>query len=62
MFQSYYDVDKDIIITSKSDEATVNGYCQEISVAEIKAALAKEKKDNFFTRIIKRFKRLGGKK
>ena len=41
---------------NKSDEATINGWCQSISVAEIKAALKEEKKVNWFEKLIKRFK------
>lgn len=50
MFQTYHNFD------SNSEQATVNGWCQRISVAEIKAALKEEKKVNWFKRLLKRVK------
>ena len=58
MFQSYLDIDNDIIITSESDEATVNGYCQRISVKEILEYEKAHKKESIFKKIIKKLAKI----
>lgn len=61
MFQSYYDTEHKCIITSKSEEATVNGYAQEINLKEIKEIIEQEKEAKrnrcIFYRIFKILKR-----
>lgn len=44
MFQSYIDFENEVVITSESDEATVNGWCQEIKIEELKPMLEEERK------------------
>ena len=63
-FTPYYDSEHECVITNKSDEAFVNGWAQEINLVEVRKKLAEEekKKDNFFTKIIKILRKLGGKK
>lgn len=54
MFQSYYDIENEVVITSKSDEATVNGWCQEIKIEELKPMLEEEKKQRkWYRRLVK---------
>jgi hypothetical protein len=54
MFQSYYDIENEVVITSKSDEATVNGWCQEIKIEELKPMLEEEKKQKkWYRRFVK---------
>ena len=42
MFQCYVNEDG-VIITSKSDEATINGWCQEIKIEELRSI-----RENFY--------------
>ena len=59
MFQCYVNEDG-VIITSKSDEATINGWCQEINIDELRQMLETEKKEkSFWNKIKNLFK--GGK-
>ena len=59
MYQSYINEDG-VIITSKSDEATINGWCQEIKIEELRQILeAKKKEKSFWNKIKNLFK--GGK-
>lgn len=59
-FQTYINEDG-IIIASQSAEATMNGWCQEIKIEELKEMLEAEKKEkSFWNKIKKLFK--GGKK
>jgi hypothetical protein len=54
MFQSYYDIENEVVITSKSDEATVNGWCQEINIEEFKTMLEEERKQKkWYRRLVK---------
>lgn len=53
MFQSYIDFENETIITSKSDEATVNGWCQEIPVKDVLEYGKKHKKEKWYKRLIK---------
>ena len=54
MFQSYIDFENETVIASKSDEATVNGWCQEIKLEELKPMLEEEKKQKkWYRRFIK---------
>lgn len=41
-FQSYLDLDNDCLVTSKMQEAYVNGYCQEITLNEQEKKEVKE--------------------
>lgn len=59
-FQTYINEDG-IIIASQSAEATINGWCQEINIEELRSMLEAEKKEkSFWNKIKKLFK--GGKK
>ena len=54
MFQSYIDFENEVVITSKSDEATVNGWCQEIKIEELKPMLEEERKQKkWYRRLVK---------
>lgn len=54
MFQSYIDFENEVVITSESDEATVNGWCQEIKLEELKPMLEEAKKERkWYRRFIK---------
>lgn len=53
MFQSYIDFENEVIITSKSGQATVNGWCQEILVKDILDYEKAHKKEKWFKRFVK---------
>lgn len=53
MFQSYYDIENEVVIESKSAEATVNGWCQEIPVKDILDFEKKHKKEKWYKRFVK---------
>lgn len=54
MFQSYIDFENEVVITSKSGQATANGWCQEIKIEELKPMLEEERKQKkWYKRLIK---------
>lgn len=54
MFQCYLDLDNQVVIESKSAEATVNGWCQEIKIEELKPMLEEERKQKkWYRRLVK---------
>ena len=61
MFQCYVNEDG-VIITSKSDEATINGWCQEIKIEELRTMLETEKKEKSFWNKIKNLFKGGNKR
>ena len=46
MFQSYLDIENNVVISSKEDEAFVNGWAMEINLNEVKKVIEEEEKKN----------------
>ena len=52
IFQSYIDFDNDVIVESKYAECYINGYCQRITITDVKDRLT-PKKTSWFSKLLK---------